>query len=268
MTAISWRPRNTGVSAVSGTILSPIDPVRSAQPRRQGAGRGMEDGRAGLFRRMAAVSSEPIAPSALSSKHHGDLFGWRPSLVADTALPGSGGVEWKEEVLFPDGRRMVVERSQVRGGRHAVGQELPVKSQKIQFVMPDKNEDITWKSDYSEAAGQVALRPIGVYIVEKIPYIVATATSCGSYNEWKRPNPPYVIFKYGKNGWMNISISDLPANIESPNLILATYESRDSNIKIKSGFISADEVAKINELVSFPQYRRIIRQPMKPEMCD
>ncbi|MFV3412853.1 hypothetical protein ACQCLI_22845 [Pseudomonas nitroreducens] len=119
----------------------------------------------------------------------GVLFALCTAAISCVGLPGSGGVEWKEEVLFPDGRRMVVERSQVRGGRHAVGQELPVKSQKIQFVMPDKNEDITWKSDYSEAAGQVALRPIGVYIVEKIPYIVATGTSCGSYNEWKRPNP-------------------------------------------------------------------------------
>jgi hypothetical protein len=42
------------------------------------------------------------------------------SMSAEAGLLGFGGTSWKEEVLLHDGQKLIVERSQTRGGNHEI----------------------------------------------------------------------------------------------------------------------------------------------------
>ena len=44
------------------------------------------------------------------------------SMNSEAGLFGFGGASWQEEVLLHDGRKLVVDRSVERGGRHEIGQ--------------------------------------------------------------------------------------------------------------------------------------------------
>ena len=113
---------------------------------------------------------------------------------------GFGNTEkWKEEVLLHDNSKIVVERSQTRGGRREIGQPPPVKEHVISFKMPGTSKSITWKSEYGEDIGRSNFNLLAVHILKGTPYIVASPNLCLSYNKWGRPNPPYVIFKYDGN---------------------------------------------------------------------
>ncbi|MHB1677389.1 MAG: hypothetical protein ACYCSS_07610 [Sulfuriferula sp.] len=46
---------------------------------------------------------------------------------------------WKEEALQNDGSTIMVERSVERGGRHAIGQEPPIKQQSLAFISTGAN---------------------------------------------------------------------------------------------------------------------------------
>lgn len=67
------------------------------------------------------------------------------NVMSACAQIGRGGVDsWKEEVLLHDGQKIIVERSQTDGGRHEVGQSLPVKEHTIRFATPNSTTPISW----------------------------------------------------------------------------------------------------------------------------
>ncbi len=108
---------------------------------------------------------------------------------------------WKEEVLLHDGQKTIVERSIERGGRHEIGQQPPVKEESLSFKVLGTNEKVLWTSQYSEDIGYADLGPLLVDVFQKTAYVVAAPVGCLSYNKWGRPNPPYVVFKYGSETW-------------------------------------------------------------------
>ncbi|MEQ1814630.1 MAG: hypothetical protein ABL860_09315 [Candidatus Nitrotoga sp.] len=46
---------------------------------------------------------------------------------------------WKEEVLLHDGGKIIVKRYVDRGGRHEIGQQSPIKEQRLSFTLPGTN---------------------------------------------------------------------------------------------------------------------------------
>jgi len=115
---------------------------------------------------------------------------------------------WKEEAQLHDGSKIIVKRYVSRGGRHEIGQKPPYDEQRLAFVIPDTDEEVTWEDIYSADLGSANFLPMLVGIVNGTAYLVVSPMGCLSYNKWGRPNPPYVIFKYQHKEWSRISIQD------------------------------------------------------------
>lgn len=184
------------------------------------------------------------------------------SMSAGAGLFGFGGTSWKEEVLLHDGKKLVVERRVERGGRHEIGQKPPYKEQSLSFVLPGTGQTARWEDRYSEDIGTANFIPMGIDIVNDTPYLVVTPMGCLSYNKWGRPNPPYVNFRYEGHQWAQIPLRDLPSEIKRPNLIVSDP---DTEIKrLGKDFATAEEIRRANEGFQQPQYKTILREPLKP----
>lgn len=182
-------------------------------------------------------------------------------MSANAGLFGFGGTRWKEEVLLHDGSKIIVERSQNRGGRREIGQPPPVKEHTISFTLPNSNERITWTSEYGEDVGRANFDLLAIHIMKGTPYIVATPNLCLSYNKWGRPNPPYVFFKYDGKAWQRIPISELPAEFKTINVAISTLGDEDKLTGL--GFVSAEKIKELNSDVQQPEYRIIQREAVK-----
>lgn len=169
---------------------------------------------------------------------------------------------WKEEVLLHDGQKIVAERSVDRGGRHEIGQQPPIKEQSLTFTIPTTNERTTWRSDYSEDVGLADFTAILLDIVQRTAYVVSSPVGCLSYNKWGRPNPPYMIFKYQDKKWQQITLQELPVEIKTPNLIISSPDNEVE--RMGKRFIPAEDVRKNNSSLTQPEFKTILREPVKP----
>lgn len=183
------------------------------------------------------------------------------SMGADAGLLGFGGTSWKEEVLLHDGSKIIVERSVELGGRHELGQKPPIKEQSLTFTLPSTNQRVTWQDHYSEDVGGSNFNPMLLEIVNGTAYVLVSPAGCLSYNKWGRPNPPYVVFKYQGKEWKRIALQELPAEIKLPNLVISSPD--DVAKSAKNGLLSAGVIRQANEGFSQPEYRTILREPVK-----
>ena len=69
-------------------------------------------------------------------------------LTLGVGLSACACTTWKEEVALYDGTKIIVTRSPTRGGRHEIGQEVPVAEHTMVFANPKSRQRITWKSTY------------------------------------------------------------------------------------------------------------------------
>ena len=180
---------------------------------------------------------------------------------ANAGLFGLGGMSWKEEVLLHDGRRIIVERTADRHGRHEIGQRPPIGDQSISFTMPGTNQHVVWKDEYSNNVSGANFNMMLLNIVGDTPYLVVTPAGCLSYNKWGRPNPPYVIFKYLHDEWRRISLEDLPIEIKQPNLLNSSPDDVAGK-RSKDGLVSAAVIREENDGFRQPEYRTILREPL------
>ena len=178
---------------------------------------------------------------------------------------GFGGTNWQEEVLLHDGSKIVVKRSQSYGGRHEIGQTPPIKEQEITFTLPGTDKAITWKSEYSEDVGRANFKLLALHILAETPYIVATPNLCLSYNKWGRPNPPYVFFKYTGETWQRIQLSEFPAEFKELNVVIDT-KTNEKTITAQSP-VPAELVRKLNNRLTQPEFKTILREPLEKEPC-
>lgn len=182
-------------------------------------------------------------------------------ISANAGLFGLGGTRWKEEVLLHDGSRLVVERYKMRQGRHEVGQKSPTGEQSIEFTVSDASRSLTWRDEYSEDVGSANFILTALHILDGTPYVVTTNYGCLSYNKWGRPNPPYVVFKHDGKAWQRISLTELPAEFKTINLIVNDSREEDIERAAKElGYVSAEDVRKINSSLPQPEYRSIVRE--------
>jgi hypothetical protein len=180
-----------------------------------------------------------------------------------------GGTSWKEEVLLHDGQKIIVKRSQTRGGSHEIGQPPPVKEHTISFMLPNSSKIITWTSEYGEDVGRANFDLLAVHVLNGTPYIVASPNLCLSYNKWGRPNPPYVFFKYDGKDWQRILLSEFPAEFKTINVAVSTLGDEDKLTSL--GLVSVEKIKELNSDYKQPEYKSILREPLPKarinEMC-
>ena len=167
------------------------------------------------------------------------------SMSADAGLFGFGGTSWEEEVLLHDGSKLIVKRSQTRGGRHEIGQEVPINAHKISFTLPGAHEAIMWETTIGLGANDSSLGLLALDVVKGVPYIVTSTYGCHAYNKWGRPNPPYVFFKYDGKTWQRILLEEFPAEIKEANVVNG-IQKHEHQLTAHLGVVTADEIKKIN----------------------
>ncbi len=195
------------------------------------------------------------------------------AMNTDASLFGWGRTSWKEEVVLHDGQKIIVDRSQSRGGRREIGQSPPVKEHTVTFSPPSSSRIIRWTSEYGADVGRANFNLLALHIINSTPYLVIEPNLCLSYNKWGRPNPPYVVFKHDGKEWQRIPFSELPPEFKTINLIV--NNGREEDIKAlerKAGFVTAEDIRKINDSLTQPEYKAILREPLAPErihqMCE
>ncbi len=184
------------------------------------------------------------------------------SMSAFAGWLGLGGTSWTEEAMQHDGSVLVIERWHKRGGRHEFSSGPPIKEQGIDFKIPGTTRALSWQDTYSEDLGAANFVPLALHVVDGVPYLIAEAYGCHSYNKWGRPNPPYVIFKHDSAVWRRITIDELPSAIQTINLVYGT-SNREKAIE-SLGLVTADLVKKLNSSLRQPEYQTILREPIKP----
>lgn len=170
-------------------------------------------------------------------------------------------VHWQEEVLLHDGSKIIVDRSQSYGGRHEIGQSSPIKEQNITFTVPETKKAITWTSEYSKDVGRANFILLALHILNGRPYLVASPNLCLSYNKWGRPNPPYVFLKYDGAAWQRILLEEFPFEFKTLNVTIET-KGHEKEL-VSQGLMPAEIVKNLNSNLRQPEYRRILREPLK-----
>ena len=173
--------------------------------------------------------------------------------------------KWKEEVLLHDGSKIIVERWQKHGGSHEPGQKPGVSDQSIIFTLPGTKKIVKWKDEYSKELSSSNFDLVALHILKGIPYIITTPSLCLSYNEWGRPNPPYVIFKYEKNEWKRIEIADLPIDFKNINFVVDTLTHEKKLVSQR--LISSDMVRELNRGLTQEEYKNVVRTKLEGVGC-
>lgn len=186
------------------------------------------------------------------------------SLNADAGILGFGGTSWKEEVLLHDGSKIIVKRSQSYGGRHEIGQSGTIKEHSITFTLPGSSKSMTWTSEFGEDVGRTYFHLLALHVLNGTPYIVAEPLGYLSCNKWGRPNPRYVFFRHDRKAWQRVPLTEFPADLKTINVIINTgREEEIEKLASKLGYVSAEDVMKINDsLMDNRYYRSILREPM------
>lgn len=188
------------------------------------------------------------------------------SMSADAGLFGLGGTSWKEEVLLHDGRKIIVDRTAKRHGRHEIGQRPPIGDQSISFTMPGTKQRVVWKDEYSEDVSGANFNLMMLDIVQGTAYLLATPAGCLSYNKWGRPNPPYVVFKYQGSEWKRIPLEELPAEIKLPNMLHSSPDDVAEK-SAKGGVVPTTVIREENDGYRQPEYKTILREPLARKKC-
>lgn len=176
------------------------------------------------------------------------------------ASPGWAGFVWQEEVLLHDGQTIIVQRAVRRGGRHEVGQKGSYVAQSLQFTVPGTGQTIVWEDNATDDLRNSSFLPMALGLVGGTPYLVATPMGCLAYNLWGRPNPPYVVFKFQPAKWERIALSDLPAEVSTPNLVQSMPDLVAE--KEPGRIVTAQRIAQIVSEYRQPEFRSILREPM------
>lgn len=171
------------------------------------------------------------------------------SLFLLTACAGSGvggSRSWKEQVVLPDGREIIVERSHTLGNRFdrelsAINAPPGATAYVVTVPLPDGRK-VSWEAEHKD------MIPIAVTVEQGTAYLVATPFNCRSYARLGRPVPPFMVFKYEGTQWTRSTIDNLPQEIVEANLLIATDSLRAVN-EIDRGLVSAKAIKRLNEAI-------------------
>jgi len=171
----------------------------------------------------------------------------------------SGGASWKEEVLLHDGSKITVERSFNLGGYPTIdSRERQALDETVTFALPGSGKKITWRTEFRDSVEEPnSLNLLILDIVSGIPYLASYPAGCIAYNKWKRPNPPYIFFKYVDNEWKRISLEEFPAKLSQTNVIVGRPPT-----ELAKPFYTVEGVKERNQGLQ-EQYLTILRTEIK-----
>lgn len=182
------------------------------------------------------------------------------SMNANASLFGSSK-SWKEEALLHDGQKIIVERYFNLGSPSIESRERPELDETVTFKVPGSNRKIIWKTDFNDFVTEPnSLSILLLDIVNGTPYIATRPAGCISFNKWKRPNPPYIFFKYDGHDWNRITLEEFPAELNKSNLIVGSPPS-----ELLKSFYTVEQVNEQNKDINSAGYKNIIRQPFPIE---
>ena len=143
--------------------------------------------------------------------------------------------QWKEEVLLPDGKTIVIDRGVTFGPRRFEPGQSTTGAVKywLSFSNPADGQTVRW-----ENPGK--LKPMILGFSGGVPYVVAVPISAYGYIEAGCPNPAYFFFKYAK-GWESISFQEFPREVRKRNLLLVYIPQELA--PVERGFVSTSKVA-------------------------
>jgi len=180
------------------------------------------------------------------------------SLNAYAGLFGLGGDSWEEEVLLHDGNKIVVDRRVERGGPHEIGQKPAYTKQTLAFTHPATGEQVVWEDKATPDLGNSNFLPMALDIYQSTVYLVANPMGCLAYNKWGRPNPPYVVFRYGGKAWERVPLQELPPETKALNLIFSSPDTEVENLGKR--FVDAGTIKRLNTGFKQPEYKSILRE--------
>ncbi|MGA7178057.1 MAG: hypothetical protein WBX11_00520 [Thiobacillaceae bacterium] len=173
----------------------------------------------------------------------------------------SGSKSWKEEVLLHDGQKMVVERYFNLGPATIESSERPELDETVTFMLPGTNQKVTWKTDFNDFSPDLNdLSILLLDVVKSVPYIAARPAGCIGFNKWKRPNPPYILFKYVGKTWKRIPMEEFPAELTKINVIVGSPPT-----ELLKSFYTIEQVNEQNQGIRAEGYKTIIRKPFAIE---
>ena len=182
------------------------------------------------------------------------------------AFARSSTFNWKEEVLLHDGKKLIVERTDIYDSsmRHEIGQGPPLAEHRTMFVIPGTNQTVVWKSDNRSSSDPDRLHLLVLDFLDGVPYVATTPYGSLAYTKWNRPNPPYVFFKY-VGEWKRISMDEFPDRFKIN--VIVTGRKRDnpriSEANQKVGYVPIETVTEINrEPGRSKEYYTILRTPL------
>lgn len=183
-------------------------------------------------------------------------------LLGSTISACSSSMRWKEEVQLHDGQIVIEERYVKLGGYLYLDSTERTSLEEIAtFVMPKTLKQIVWKSDFRDSEPEPnSLNMIRFDVVNGTPYLVTYPAGCIAYNKWGRPNPPQVFFKYANDQWQRIMPDEFPPELigYSANVIVGSPAS-----SLLKSFYTAGQVDDKNRPISTPEYKTILREPVK-----
>ncbi len=113
---------------------------------------------------------------------------------------------WTEEVLLSDGR--IVEVTQKR---RCEGDCIERESWLTINLPETDNKDVTWNEK---------LKPMLINVSNKKLYVVGRPATGREYDLYGRPEPFYLCFRWGDDGWKRIDIHEVPVDIHDANLVI------------------------------------------------
>lgn len=172
-------------------------------------------------------------------------------------------MSWKEEVLLHDGQIIVAERFYNLGGYPTLeSRERAALDETVTFNLPGTNKKIIWKNDFLNSEPEPnSLNILLLDVIKGVPYIATYPAGCIAYNKWKRPNPPYILFKYEGDKWKRILLTEFPAELSKTNVIVG----RPPSDLLKPSYKVVD-VQDRNYYLQ-PEYKIIVREPLERERC-
>jgi hypothetical protein len=193
----------------------------------------------------------------LSTNSMGGVGEFAKEMAARALKPRHAG--WKEEVLLHDGRKLIVERTQAYGGYPAIeSPDRELLHEEWVFRIPDNGQKAVWKSDFRRPPEGDSLMLLQLNFLKGVPYVATSPAGCLSYNHWKRPNPPYVFFRYDGKTWKQIPLAEFPAVFRESNVVVGRPDPDH-----REGLLSVDMVKEENRLLE-PYLKQIVREPLKP----
>jgi hypothetical protein len=167
----------------------------------------------------------------------------KPLVVLMLVLTVSACAErdkWIEEVLLPDGRSVIINRS--------------VKIEVVQFDGWMKAPTLYsfWTTNPSTGAyvhwrGEFGMSPILLGYEAGVAFLVIVPNRCNvDLVKYGTPNPPYIALRYDRGEWIQIPRDQLPSSFTRANM-----SSDYSRYLIKDGRLSRDAIQGINRAVEF-----------------